>query len=166
MSGIKNWMRPNNHLNEQGCPYCGGTKKRTQEEFIERAKKVHGDKYDLSKVRYVNMHTKIVIICPKHGEFLILPGHFINGVGCKKCFDEKKKELYTKPFEKFVEEAREIHGDKYDYSKVEYINTGTKVCIVCPIHGEFWQSPHNHLGGNGCPECKKVYLNKIKTKRS
>ena len=53
----------------------------------------------------------------------------------------------------FFEKTKKVHGDKYDYSKVEYVNTNTKVCIICPIHGEFLQTPHNHIRGCGCPKC-------------
>jgi hypothetical protein len=55
--------------------------------------------------------------------------------------------------EEFIKKAREVHGDKYDYSKVEYVGSESKVCIVCPEHGEFWQAPHTHLRGGGCPIC-------------
>ena len=55
--------------------------------------------------------------------------------------------------EEFIEKARQVHGDKYDYSKVEYKNNKTKICIVCPIHGEFWQRPNDHLNGRGCDKC-------------
>ena len=51
----------------------------------------------------------------------------------------------------FIKKSREVHGDKYDYSKVEYVKNHTKVCIICPKHGEFWQVPNSHLNGNGCP---------------
>ena len=60
--------------------------------------------------------------------------------------------------EEFIERARKVHGDKYDYSKAEYVNSSTKVCIICPVHGEFWQTPHNHLKGNGCPKCRNSHL--------
>lgn len=62
--------------------------------------------------------------------------------------------------EQFIEKARQIHGDKYDYSKVEYVNNKTNVCIICPEHGEFWQTPHNHLKGKGCPICSESKLEK------
>ena len=158
------WMRPNNHLNGQGCAECSGTKALTQEIFIERVKQVHGNKYDYSKVVYKNNKAKICVICPKHGEFLIGAAHFLNGVGCKKCSSEKKRKMYTKPLETFIEESRQVHNNKYDYSKVDYINGDTKVKIICPIHGEFFQTPHNHIRGNGCPQCKRAFLNKVKTK--
>lgn len=57
--------------------------------------------------------------------------------------------------ERFLDKAYAVHGDKYDYSKVEYINASTKICIICPEHGEFWQTPMAHLRGHGCPKCGK-----------
>ena len=125
----------------------------TKEEFIEKAKKVHGDKYDYSKVKYVNNRTKVCIICPEHGEFWQTPNHHLQGHGCKYCKNENIRKRCTHNITIFIEKARKVHGDKYDYSKVEYINSKTKVCIICPIHGEFWQVPSYHLSGNGCPEC-------------
>jgi predicted nucleic acid-binding Zn-ribbon protein len=143
------WQEPSNHLKGQGCPVCSGNKKLTTEQFIKEAQKVHGDKYDYSKVNYVNNHTNVCIICPEHGEFYQTPSHHLHGQGCPDCDDNKKK-LTT---EQFIKKAIEVHGDKYDYSKVEYVNSETKVCIICPEHGEFWQVPHSHLNGNGCPDC-------------
>ena len=117
-------------------------KKLTTEEFIIKAKEVHGDKYDYSKVNYINVDTKVCIICPTHGEFLQMPSSHLNGRGCPRCSGNKK--LTT---EEFIIKAREINGDKYDYTKVEYVNNSTKVCIICPTHGEFWQTPNGHLSG-------------------
>lgn len=127
--------------------------KMTKEEFIRKAKQIHGNKYDYSKVEYINSHTKVCIICPKHGKFLQLPHSHLFGSGCPECGRIKRTSKNT-----FIEKAKEVHGNKYDYSKVEYINKNTKVCIICPIHGEFWQRPHNHIQGKqGCPECGKKY---------
>ena len=126
------WQTPNAHLNGQDCPKCKGKIKLTLEKFIEKAKKVHGDKYDYSKVEYINNHTKVCIICPIHGEFWQTPQHHLKGVGCPKCYGN-----FRKTTEQFIEEARKVHGDKYDYSKVEYVNATTKVRIICPKHGEF-----------------------------
>lgn len=58
----------------------------------------------------------------------------------------------------FVDRAKEVHGGKYDYSKVEYKKMHDKVCIICPEHGEFWQRPFSHINGNGCPMCKESLL--------
>ena len=155
------YQKPNNHLNGYGCKLCGQDNRKqkislTTEEFIEKAKKVHGDKYDYSKVEYINNHTKVVIICPKHGPFYQEPGAHLNGHGCIKCFSDSCVKNFSLTTEKFIEKAKKVHGDKYDYSKVEYINSETKVCIICPEHGPFWQTPHGHLKGNNCPNCNKL----------
>lgn len=122
-------------------------RKVTTEEFISRARLVHGDKYDYSKTIYKNATEKVIITCPIHGDFLQYPYSHLQGNGCKKCAHIKHTT------ESFIEEARKIHGDKYDYSKSKYIDMRTKLCIICPIHGEFWQIPHSHLNGCGCEKC-------------
>lgn len=133
--------------------YYGNTKK-TTEQFIEEAKKVHGDKYDYSKVEYINNHTNVCIICPEHGEFYQTPQHHINRKhGCPKCVKISTKIKHTLGIESFIKKSKQIHGSKYDYSKVEYVNSKTKVCVICPEHGEFFQTPSVHLRGCGCPKC-------------
>jgi len=141
-------QRPNSHLNGNGCPECSGTKKLNTEEFIEKAKAIHGDKYDYSLVEYKNNSTKVKIICPEHGVFEQIPSSHLKGSGCSKCSGTKK--LTT---EQFIEKAKAIHSDKYDYSLVKYKNNYTKVKIICPVHGTFKQRSGNHLYGQGCPEC-------------
>lgn len=148
------WQGPNSHLRGIGCPKCGRTKKLTTDEFIEKARKIHGNKYDYSKVEYINNYTKVCIICPEHGEFWQTPKDHLNGKGCIKCSNNVK---YTK--ENFIKKAKQIYGDKYDYSKVDYINAHTKVCIICPEHGEFWQTPDNHYRW-GCKNCRESSLEK------
>ena len=147
------WQTPNAHIYQNcGCPECSKYKKLSTEDFINRAREIHGDKYDYSKVEYVKSSTKVCIVCPIHGEFWQTPNaHIIAKHSCPKCSHPS----YKKRKEDFIIEAKEIHGDKYDYSKVEYVNNRTKVCIICPEHGEFWQTPHSHLSGKGCPECSK-----------
>lgn len=131
----------------------------TTEIFIEKAKQVHGDKYDYSKVVYINSLTKVCIICPKHGEFWQKPGKHLYGYGCAKCGYEKLHFLKKKSKDDFIKDAKKIWGDKYDYSKVEYVNNVKKVCIICPKHGEFWQTPANHLSGyEGCRECSGDFI--------
>lgn len=155
-----NWLKQG-----QGCQKCyndrrGNSSRRTTESFIENAKKIHGDKYDYSKVDYVNASTKVCIICPIHGEFWQTPDKHMSGQGCPKCghiLNGIKKRLSVN---EFVMRAKKVHGDKYDYSKVEYINCETKVCIICPQHGEFWQTPYCHLKGHGCPICNESHLEK------
>ena len=123
-------------------------KKSNTEEFIKKAKKVHGNKYDYSKVNYVGNKIEVTIICPEHGEFEQTPKGHLRGQGCPKCNGG-----VVQTTEEFIKKAKEIHGDKYDYSKVNYINMRTKVVIICPEHGEFEQRPRRHLIGDGCPKC-------------
>ena len=140
-------VTPSNHLRGKGCPKCSGRYK-TTEDFIKQAKAVHGNKYDYSNTVYVDYKTKVRIICPEHGEFLSKPSNHISGKGCPYCNGGIP---YTK--ETFIEKARIVHGNKYDYSKVEYVKSNEKVCIICPEHGEFWQTPAEHLQGKGCLNC-------------
>jgi hypothetical protein len=144
------WQIPANHLNGCDCPKCKNNFKKNTEEFIKRAREVHGDKYDYSKVNYINNRTKVCIICPEHGEFWQTPNKHLSGQHCPYCTLNKKLEKIE-----FIDKARGIHGNRYDYSKVNYINNRTKVCIICPEHGEFWQTPANHLSNHGCPKCKE-----------
>ena len=148
------------HLRKgHGCPKCGiekrANKRKTKiSEFIEKAKKIHGDKYDYSKVVYKNSYTKVCIICPIHGEFWQTPASHLIGRKCPKC----SKPCYKYTTDDFVQKSRKIHGDKYNYSKVVYKNSYTKVCIICPKHGEFWQTPAEHINGCGCKYCKESHL--------
>ena len=125
-------------------------KRLTQDEFICRAREVHGDKYNYSKVEYINSTTKVCIICPVHGEFWQTPNSHLSGKGCVKCvWDAQKNDT-----EDFITRSRKIHGEKYDYSLVNYERVDKKVKIICPIHGVFEQKPNGHLGGQGCPKCR------------
>lgn len=123
-------------------------------EFIERAKIKHNGKYDYSKVKPWNGGEKVCIVCPEHGEFWQIPSEHLKGYGCKGCAIERRRNALRKNESNFIEEAKEIHGDKYDYSKVEYVNAHTIVCIICPEHGEFYMRPANHVRmKQGCPIC-------------
>ena len=141
------------HLNGGGCPECSGCKQITRESFISRSIASHAIKYDYSKVSLESGSDKVCIICPEHGEFWQTAGYHMRGGNCPKCVGGVK---LTKEY--FIEKANEIHKDKYDYTKVDYINYSTKVCIICPEHGEFWQTPNNHLFGAGCPVCPQSNL--------
>ena len=127
--------------------------KLTTEEFITKAKAVHGDRYDYSKVKYINNQTKVCIICPIHGDFIQRPLDHIQGSGCPECGKVKNVESRRKTTDHFIDEARKVHGDKYDYSNVNYESMSKKVCIICKEHGEFWQTPYTHLNGHGCSKC-------------
>lgn len=210
------WMTPNNHLRNHKCPGCYGTPRQTNEEFAQKSREIHGDKYDYSKIQYTGRKNKVCIICPEHGEFWQAAGSHLNGSGCRKCSGTERithesfikratathngkydyssvtytsgqnKVCITCPehgkfwqsaqyhlhggncpkcvggvrltTEEFIEKASAIHEDVYEYSKVEYKNTATKVCIICPEHGEFWQTPNNHIFGAGCPVCPQSIM--------
>jgi hypothetical protein len=155
------YVAPTNHCsksNKCGCPKCIGLNKPTTNEFIEKARKIHDDKYDYSKVEYINARTKVCIVCPEHGEFWQTPNKHLNGQGCFRCHKEKQKFYKLLSVDEFIEKAKEVHGNKYDYSKVEYQGNKDKVCIICPEHGDFWQIPANHLRYKGCPKCKSSHL--------
>ena len=121
--------------------------------FIEQAKKVHGDRYDYSKVEYINNHTSVTIECPVHGYIEITPQNHLRGCGCGKCSVLLKKQNKPLTNNEFIYRAKKVHGDKYDYSKVEYVDAHTDVIIGCPIHGDFKQKPGEHLRGRGCKRC-------------
>ena len=156
------WQTPSNHLRGKGCPKCVGRNK-NNEEIIESFKKVHGGKYDYSKVNFKRMNEKVCIVCPKHGEFFQTPNLHLKGCGCQKCGNEKVGYYQRLGLDVFIKRSNVIHGDKYDYSKVEYVNNETKVCIICPKHGEFWQLPYDHLCGKGCLKCAHEKIGKAKT---
>lgn len=151
-------MRPMNHLLGQGCPRCHGMYL-TQEDIIKRFREVHGDKYDYSKVVFKKVHEKVKIICPIHGEFEMTPSkHYHRGDGCPKCGKMSASEKLNKNKEWFIQEAKKVHGDKYDYSQVVYKKAQNKVKIICPQHGEFYQKASGHLQGHGCSLCNTSRL--------
>lgn len=153
------WQTPHAHLNGHGCQLCSNNLKLNTKSFIEKAIEIHGNKYDYSKVEYINSQTKVCIICPKHGEFWQKPScHLSMHQGCPKCKAEKTSNLCKSNTNDFIKKANEIHSGKYDYSKVEYVNSQIKVCIICPKHGEFWQRPNDHLNWKGCPKCNESKL--------
>jgi len=131
-------------------------KRLTTTDFIEKSKKIHGDKYDYSQSNYINSNTKISIICQIHGLFYQKPRDHMNGSNCKFCVDNNIK--YTN--EVFIKKGKKIHYDKYDYSLVEYIDCNTKIKIICPIHGIFEQRPSSHLRGDGCSKCSNNFSSK------
>lgn len=145
------YCTPDNHIrNKSGCPYCSNNKLNNNL-FIEKAKKLHGDVYDYSKVKYLKHREKITIICSEHGEFEQTPDSHLQGSGCIYCFKNIKTSI-----EKFKKKSLEKHGDKYDYSMVNKIkNNSTKVTIICYNHGKFQQQIKHHMSGSGCPKCNE-----------
>ncbi len=130
------------------------TKRKTK--FIEGANIIHNNKYDYSKVEYVDIRTKLTIICPIHGEFKQKPTtHIHTACGCQQCGANKTRVSNTTTVDDFIKTAHNIHNNKYNYSNVDYKTTHTNVKIICPIHGEFKQKPANHIcRSSGCPKCQ------------
>lgn len=124
-------------------------KKISQEVILLRFHEAHGDTYNYSLVNYTNMKTEVKIICKEHGPFDQLPDNHQRGFGCKKC-DVQKRLI---PQETIINQFIEAHGDTYGYAMVEYINTNTKVKIICKEHGMFEQEPIEHKRGHGCLKC-------------
>lgn len=152
---------PRNYLKSKvGCPKCahkikGMTKiKKNSKVFVIKAKDVHKNKYDYSKVEYKGAHNKVCIICPEHGEFWQTPSAHLYGQGCPICAKIKAKESQIKNTDWFLKQAKIVHGDRYDYSKSNYKGSFEKIEIICPVHGSFWQTSASHLSGCGCPKCK------------
>lgn len=151
---------PANHTHKskpQGCPECSGRVLWTKERFIREATNIHHIKvprYDYSKVNFINSSKKVIIICKEHGEFEQTPQKHLDGQKCKKCSANivaNKNRLTTA---EFIKKANKVHSNSYDYSKTEYLNNYSKVCITCEYHGDFCQNPSSHLQGSGCPICK------------
>lgn len=132
-------------------------KKLSKEEFINRAKCLLGDNYDFTKTTYINAHTRTIITCKKHGDFLAYPTNVLeHNSGCPECAKEKISRSKFMPLREFIRKAIKKHDGKYDYSLVDYIDSTTKIKIICPFHGVFNQRPVNHLRGCGCPKCAKI----------
>ena len=128
-------------------------KKLTTEEFIKKANIIHDDTYNYSLVEYVGSFENVKIICKKHGEFEQSPDNHLRRRGCPKCGVEKRILKTNSNIFEFIQKAKNIHGDKYDYSFAIYKNNYTKIKIICPYHGVFEQTPNHHLRGQTCKMC-------------
>jgi len=143
-------QKANNHLQGNGCLGCID-KLYSKEHFLLLCDKAHNHKYDYSKTNYIGSGYKIEIICLKHGSFWTTANnHLSKKSGCPKCRNEK----LSLSISEFINRANKVHHNKFDYSKVNYINIYSKVIIICPIHGEFFQKPCTHLAGKGCAKCR------------
>ena len=154
------WQKPVNHLAGQGCRQCrnrriGDALRKPSDDFVRQALEVHGQTYDYTKVDYVNGHTPVCIICPKHGEFWQNPSGHLSGKGCPDCAVEKVAAAHTQTPEEMLDRFRQVHGDFYDYGKAVFGTALTPITITCPVHGDFQQTPSLHYKGSGCPECAK-----------
>lgn len=143
---------PNAHKRGQGCRACGNKtvgKKRTLdfEVVLKTFKLKHGEKYDYSLVQYTAGGEKVKIICPTHGVFEQTPNAHKNGQGCPRCSGR------SKTIDELILEFKGVHGDRFDYAKVLYVSSATKITITCRKHGDFEQTPNSHLQGKGCRHC-------------
>jgi hypothetical protein len=141
------WQSPTSHLGGAGSPARNGGVKLTNSLFIKKAKEVHGDLYDYSRTEYINSKVKVLIIDPEYGEFWQDPSSHLQGVGCPR-----RTSNVTPTNEEFISRAIAIHGDLYDYSKVEIVTMENPITIIDPEYGEFKQRPEVHLRGSGHPK--------------
>ena len=158
--------RPQELLGGGKCPMCSKTRGMTEDEFIEKATKIHNGFFSYENCEYKNVNEKVNITCPYHGVFSQKANNHLNGAGCPKCRHEKIKHEITKLEQKnkstktydtetFIKKAKEVHGDKYTYEKTVYKNHRTKVIVTCPEHGDFEITPNHLLMERGCPLCSK-----------
>ena len=154
------WQRPSSHINnKQGCPQCSHQSyPSTKEEFVEKAKQIYGEKYNYSKVEYKNNKTKVIITCPKHGDFSMRPDNFLHNHGCPKCGAEQRSQSSRWSTEKFIEESKKIYGERFSYEETKYEKYNEKVIITCPKHGNFSITPSNFLAGHNCPHCSNSMM--------
>ncbi len=170
------WMTPHNHLQRRGCPICAkisrkeflsnydrtSISEKVKENFFVKANEKHSYKYNYSKSEYIGSRVPMRIICPEHGEFFMTPRQHLQGCGCYKCAKDNFSSKKKLGIDGFVEKAVNVHGNKYDYSKVEYVDSFTKVHIICPEHGSFWQTPSAHIHlREGCPKCNESHLERL-----
>jgi len=155
-------QRPSNHLLKHGCPFCADIKqalhrRKSKELFMQQAISIHGDIYNYSKVVYKNSNTKIEVICKKCGYvFKPTPGNHLRGSGCPECSKFKVVALLKKDTVTFIQQADKLHKNKYNYSNVTYVNSKTKVDILCKKCNNILKiAPSSHLAGHGCPICSK-----------
>lgn len=183
-------QKPKIHLKGCGCQECGKIKSKikkkeykqkpnsfrynlfsenknghiTKEDFIKFADKKWNGEYVYDDIEYIDYYTPINIKCLKHGYFKQSPLQHLRACGCKKCVSEYKAMLFSSNKEEFIEKANAVFHNLYSYDDVIYKNNKTTVEITCPKHGNFPCTPHNHLAGRGCPQCKNekhIYENRL-----
>tara|TARA_Y100001968_G_C19353564_1_gene715983 strand:- start:110 stop:1321 length:1212 start_codon:yes stop_codon:yes gene_type:complete len=137
------------------------SKRLTREEVIKKFKDKHGDKYDYSKFVYKSYDDKGIVICPIHGEWTPTAGnHFKHG--CPKCGFIKTAEKKKPKLDILIEKLKNVHGDRYDFSRIVYKGAHSNVDLVCKIHGAFQTTPSSLLQGSGCYKCGKLKSGKAR----
>lgn len=135
-------------------------KKSNLQEFLEKCYVVHGNRYDYSLAEYINNSTKLKIKCKIHGLFYQTPNSHLSGSNCNICANEKQNQTKFSNTVAFIEKANKVHSSFYDYSKSIYKHNKENITITCVLHGDFLQTPHVHLRGNGCRLCANERLSK------
>ena len=148
-------QKPADHLRGRGCRECGHNRT-TKEAFVEKANKVHNGFYEYPDLEMKNTCSKVKIVCPIHGEFIQIVSSHLCGQGCPQCGFAKRAKNRSLTTEEFLKRAKEIHGDRYDYSESVYTRKKDKLKIICPRHGAFYQTADGHLVGKGCIECTHI----------
>ena len=148
------------HL-KNGCFKCSHIVPVDREKFLSVSVSKHGDKYDYSEVDFIDRYTPVKIACSIHGDFHITPKLHMRGRGCQLCGEEKRVRDRTHNTETYIFKAKKIHGDTYNYDKVDYLGDSQKVIITCLEHGDFPQHAGSHLQNHGCPHCKKTSKGEI-----
>lgn len=154
------WQTPEKHLdNKYACHECArkvfgrGNKRYSKEKLIQKFIEIHGYKYLYNLENFKTVRDKITITCPEHGDYNQTVLEHLKGSGCPKCGLKRISEFHKDTLQIFMQKAICVHGNKYDYSNVRYINSITPVSITCKDHGDFYQKPVDHIRGNGCPRC-------------
>lgn len=160
---------PYAHLDGLGCRRCGtqesaDRRRKSTNHFVADARKVHGLLYDYGLVNYKRRSGEVTILCPTHGAFPQVAGHHLRGRGCPTCGNIRQGDAKRRDRDEFAELARAVHGDRYRYAEVNYVDGVTQVSITCPVHGAFQQQPAIHLRGSGCRKCASERLAVLKRK--
>jgi len=146
-------QRKDIHLMGRGCFECGNDTY-TRQSFIDKANKIHNNKYDYSKVVFKRLKDKVIITCPVHGDFIQKPQKHLAGHNCQKCSKSPICGSEKMTTEQFISAAKKVHKDRYDYSLVNYTGCNSRVKIICPKHGIFEQKASTHLNNKcGCSSC-------------
>lgn len=154
------WQIARDHYNSKaGCPSCAGTKRLTNLEFMQKAKKIHNNKYLYPDLNYKNNRGTIKILCPTHGEFKQTATDHLSGKSCSKCVKELRMFKKTIHQDAFIKRCLIVHGDKYDYSLTKYTKMNDEIIVICRVHGIFRQKANTHQRGSGCLECARASSN-------
>jgi hypothetical protein len=133
------------------------TREARADAFVDAARRTHGDRYDYRQAfdEYVSAHKAVTIICPDHGAFTQAPNDHKRGGKCPDCSARRGSSVAARTM-KFIAAARVVHGDRYGYDGIVFVDQRTETTILCDVHGGFEQRPDSHLAGRGCPACAEV----------